>query len=152
MKTFFPQHFLGLFNKQGFFVFCRFRVLFFCALVGSVYYTAAAPPDSKESLNLDTLKMWYTTRPYQQAAVKVLIEEANHVCHDLRLTENLPIRSNDLTEIFIQSPFMSDNYRMLGTISTTNYHYAASTDNKLSSVVRKFWRRGPRRAQVYRVA
>jgi hypothetical protein len=72
----------------------------------------------------------FTTRRYQQAAIKLVLQEANRVAKELQLSENLPITESNIVGAFI-SPFgYNYTYKRIGTITTTNYCYYVSLDNK----------------------
>ncbi len=80
---------------------------------------------------LRSLPHWtFTTEAYQREALRLLIEEANRVARELKLSEHLPITQSNLVEVFIQPPALG----MFGTISTSNYVYYASVGKKLSGV------------------
>lgn len=97
---------------------------------------AATPLDlaAVDPLTLNLRYRRFTTEAYRQAALKVLLEDANRVARELGLPEKLPIEPADLVEIFIQPPAWSDQEGGFGTISTTNYHYFASENNKLGHI------------------
>ena len=78
----------------------------------------------------------FTTSAYRNQALQMILEEANKVAKELHLLEKLPITKTNLTAISIATPRYCQMYGALGNISTTNYTYYVSVDNKLSSVVR----------------
>jgi hypothetical protein len=76
----------------------------------------------------------FTTRQYQQAAIKLVLQEANTVAGELQLPEKLPIAESNLTEAII-TPF-GYNYinKKIGSISTTNYVYYVSQGDKFNGL------------------
>jgi hypothetical protein len=72
----------------------------------------------------------YTTRQYQKAASRLVLQEANQVAKELRLREKLPITQTDLVETVV-TPF-GFNYRnqSVGSVTTKNYCYYVSQGNK----------------------
>jgi hypothetical protein len=75
----------------------------------------------------------FTTRQYQHAAVKLILQEANKVAAELQLPdEHLPITETNLTEAII-TPF-GYNYRSrrIGSVTTKNYCYFVSQGDKFS--------------------
>ena len=80
----------------------------------------------------------YTTPAYKEAAARTILDEANQVCRELNLHEKLPIKENDLIEVHISSPFISDHARSVGGISTSNFDYSASQGNKLCYISKHF--------------
>jgi hypothetical protein len=87
---------------------------------------------AEEEAVLRRLPDWrFTTKAYQEEALRMLLEEANSAARELGLKENLPILKNDLIEVHIGSPARI----ALGTISTTNYAYVAGVGRAFSSLV-----------------
>ncbi len=107
-----------------------------CFLLPVVLPFLVSGSDSRASLEM----MWWkaTTAEYQQAAFRALLQAANRIALDEGLRENLPIKEADVVEKHISTPFWSDKAGFFGSLSTTNYHYFASCENRLSSVVRNF--------------
>ena len=68
----------------------------------------------------------FTTRAYQEAAFRVLLEEVNRVAQDLNLPEKLPITKSNLVEVFIGPPALGG----IGTLSTSNYVYYVTSGRK----------------------
>jgi hypothetical protein len=73
---------------------------------------------------------------YRGEVVRLLIEEANRVAHDLQLDERLPIVEADLVERHVPGLPMAQKTRIVGNISTSNYTYYVSIDNKFSFLER----------------
>jgi hypothetical protein len=88
--------------------------------------------------SLQALQMRYLTPAYKEAALKLLLEEANAIAKELQLPEKLPIVRDDLVEISINAIIWTDSAGSFGGISTRRYHYIAGIGNKISSVVRNF--------------
>jgi hypothetical protein len=110
-------------------------LLLFAILVPLPAYTAEAfIPPSAASFRI--IQSQFTTKAYEEAALNVLLDEANSLARSMKLHENLPIKVRDLLQVRISKPFWSENARTFGVISTSNYHYYASVDNKLSYIVR----------------
>lgn len=77
----------------------------------------------------------FTTRPYEQEALKLVLAEANRVAKELNLPEQLPITKTNLTRTFIGSYGMSLAPRkMIGNVHTRDYGYFVSVGHKLSYV------------------
>lgn len=73
----------------------------------------------------------FTTRAYQNEAVKLVVQEANRVAEELKLPEDLPITETN-SEPYI-SPFgFAYAYKTVGSVATKNYIYYVSLDNKFS--------------------
>jgi hypothetical protein len=74
----------------------------------------------------------FTTRQYQKAAFKLVLQEANRVAKELQLPEELPITESNLTEAFV-GPF-GCNYinKSIGSVTTKHYCYYVSQGNKFS--------------------
>ena len=86
---------------------------------------------SKDRLSAIT----FTTPAYQQAVLSAVIDEANKVAKDLDLSELLPIAKTNLLAAYISPPKTAHLTRRLGNITTSNYVYYVSCDNKFSSLV-----------------
>jgi hypothetical protein len=91
------------------------------------------------------MQLRFTTEAYREAALKVLLEDANQIAGDLRLPEKRPIETKDLAEVWMNTPAWSDRAGMFGSIATSNYHYFAAQGNRISSVVRNFGKDDVRR-------
>ncbi len=88
--------------------------------------------------DLTLLKMGYTTAAYRDAATEIMLAEANCICRELQLPEEVPLDRGRLTETFVQTPYMSDQSSAFGTISSRRYSYAFSRHNKFSDLIRFF--------------
>ncbi|MGD0743719.1 MAG: hypothetical protein ABSA45_01055 [Verrucomicrobiota bacterium] len=77
----------------------------------------------------------FTTRQYQKAAFKQVLQEANQVAKELQLPEKLPITETDLVEAVV-TPF-GYNYvnKRVGNVTTKKYCYGVSYGNKFSNLV-----------------
>ena len=73
---------------------------------------------------------------YRGDALRLLIEEANKVAHDLKLDERLPIVEADLVAQYVPGLPIAPKLRIVGNISTSNYTYYVSIDNKFSFLER----------------
>jgi hypothetical protein len=83
------------------------------------------------------IKMSYTTPAYQKAATSALLKEIDTINDELQLA-NKPLQESDVTEIYIQSPFMAKNSGMFGYIITHKFAYFASQGDKLCYITRVF--------------
>lgn len=73
----------------------------------------------------------FTSRAYHKEAAKLVTQEANQVALELHLPEELPITESN-SEPYI-SPFgFAYVHRMIGTVTTTNYIYYISLEDKFS--------------------
>ncbi len=75
----------------------------------------------------------FTTKAYQNEALRLVIEEANKAAIQLRLPEELPICETNITRKFIDTYGMSF-LGSIGNIGTRNYSYFVSVGHKLSYV------------------
>lgn len=75
------------------------------------------------------------TETYRNAALVLMLREANQVALDLNLNETLPFTQKDLKEKYICSPQIAQNIGGIGTVTTSNYVYCVSRDRKLSYVI-----------------
>jgi hypothetical protein len=73
---------------------------------------------------------------YRGEAVRLLIEEANSVAHDLQLDERLPIVEADLAARYVPGLPIAQRTRIVGNVTTSNYTYYVSIDNKFSFLER----------------
>lgn len=99
-------------------------------LMGQV---ASNVPSTTDQTNAPTNPgpIWkFTTPAYKTEVVRLLIKEANHVARQLNLSEQLPITTSNIVEVFVPPPAM----RMLGTISTSNYVYYFVANRQFSGV------------------
>jgi len=78
----------------------------------------------------------FTTQAYQKEAFRLVLQEANQVAQELKLSEKLPIREADVTEAFI-SPFgFAYLSKAVGNITTRNYCYCVSKGNKFCYLIK----------------
>ena len=78
----------------------------------------------------------FTTKDYQNEALRLVIQEANEVAKEMRLPENFPITETNIVRAFI-SPFgYAYAKKAIGNIGTTNYVYYVSQGNKFSYLER----------------
>lgn len=90
-----------------------------------------------EELVLRHLPHWsFTTKAYQEEALKLMLEEANKVAHELKLPEQLPITRSNLIEIHIGPPALV----ALGFVTTSNYSYNVGWGRSFSGLTR--WNHG----------
>src|SRR5580698_3396347 len=54
--------------------------------------------------NVIGMDLSFTTAQYQNAALNLMVEEANRVARDMRLPENLPITASNINDAYV-SPF-----------------------------------------------
>ncbi|MGP8200375.1 MAG: hypothetical protein ACLQU4_12840 [Limisphaerales bacterium] len=73
----------------------------------------------------------FTSKLYRDAALKLVVQEANQVSQELKLPEELPITVSNI-ESYI-SPFgFAYAHRMVGTVTTKKYVYCVSLSNRFS--------------------
>ncbi len=84
--------------------------------------------------DLQGLELRATTKAYQEAALEVLLAEANQIARELELPERLPIKRSDLREARINTPYWAEHARQFGFVSTSNYYYYANVGNRLGWV------------------
>ncbi len=87
---------------------------------------------SKRNVNQRLSALGSITEPYQKEALKLVIQEANQVARELRLTENLPITETNLVTSFILPYAGAQAWKTIGKVVTRNYAYYVSRDNKFS--------------------
>ena len=76
----------------------------------------------------------FTTRKYQDEALRLVVSEANKVAIELHLPELLPITTTNLTQAYI--PPFEYGYRNkgVGNITTSNYWYFVAQGYKFSGL------------------
>jgi hypothetical protein len=79
-------------------------------------------------------ELWFTTEAYKAAALEVMLKEVNWAAGALRLQENLPIQSSNLTAVIIGTPYTADHQGSFATVFTGNYSYGAG--QKLTAIGR----------------
>lgn len=82
--------------------------------------------------NVIYVDMNFTTPMYHEAALKLLLQEANQIALDLRLPEELPITESNLTRSFIGPFGYNLERKCIGNISTKHYCYYVSVGNRFS--------------------
>lgn len=81
------------------------------------------------------IPMRFTTPAYRDAAVKLVLHEANEVAKDLRLPEQLPITESNIVEYHIGTFGFNYAHRSVGFVTTKNYSYYVSKGDKFSDLV-----------------
>jgi len=76
----------------------------------------------------------FMTKAYQDAALRLLLREANRVAVELHLPEELPITRKKLVGYYISPPSIGKVVPGLGNISTHRYRYYVSVGNKFSYI------------------
>ena len=76
----------------------------------------------------------FTTQAYRQETLRLVIEEANKVAKEMKLTEALPITKDSLIQAYIGPFGLNYQLKALGNIKTTNYWYFVKRGNKFSDV------------------
>jgi len=93
------------------------------------------PPGVPSPINPDgrfTRAINFTTKAYQEAAFRLVVQEANMVARELGLPEDLPITESNLVGAFI-SPFgYAYVSKKIGNVTTKRYTYYVSQGNKFS--------------------
>lgn len=84
--------------------------------------------------NVIYIDLDFTTRQYEQAALKLIIQEANRVAEEMQLPENLPITESNIAAEYIGTFGFNYRTRKLGGIATTNYAYFVSSDYKFNNL------------------
>ena len=73
---------------------------------------------------------------YKDAVSKLMLSEVNSYAFQLTLSEQLPITTNSLKELFISSPFLAVRFGILGSLQTTNYSYGFGKGKHLCYITR----------------
>lgn len=73
-----------------------------------------------------------TPDAYKEAALRLLMAEANNVAADLTLGEDLPITEAKLTANYVTPPRMAARIGAIGNITTSKYTYFFSVGGKFS--------------------
>ena len=76
----------------------------------------------------------FTTKAYQDEALRLVIQEANTVARELQLPEALPITQSNLTHVYIGPFGFSYQLQAVGNITTSNYWYFVKRGNKFSDL------------------
>jgi hypothetical protein len=77
------------------------------------------------------LDVRFTSDAYRAEGLKLMILEVNRVARDLK-TEQVPISSADLVEVFVAPFGFSYIWNSIGTVSTAHYSYSFAGGNKFS--------------------
>ena len=105
-----------------------------CAVATFWVLGSELPPDVPNPIGADGKHDWaammFTTKAYQMEAFRLVLQEANNVAKELALCEQLPIRGEDATEAFIPQFGIAWVKKAVGTITTQNYCYSVSIDDK----------------------
>lgn len=72
-----------------------------------------------------------TTEAYKEAALEILLAEANQIARELELPERLPIKRSDLLEVRINTPYWAEHAGWFGFVGTSNYFYYANVGKRL---------------------
>jgi len=83
---------------------------------------------------LVSIDFMFTTPAYQEAAFRLVVQEANQVALDMGLKENRPIAENNIVHAFIAPFGYAFTETAIGNIKTTNYWYFIKRGNKFSDV------------------
>ena len=114
----------------------RLNLVLMLTTCGCLSINHPACAQSPPAIPMTAKALPLTADRYRNAVVRVLIEEANKVAHDLQLDERLPIVESDLVAKYLPSLHIAQELRIVGNISTSNYTYYVSIDNKFSSLER----------------
>jgi hypothetical protein len=71
---------------------------------------------------------------YRAAALSAVIGEANEAAQSLGLPEAIPIVRSNIVSYYISPPALAKGMKAIGNITTSNYIYYVSVDNKLSFI------------------
>lgn len=83
---------------------------------------------------LVSIDFMFTTPAYQEAAFRLVVQEANQVALDMGLKENCPIAKDNIVHAFIAPFGYAFTETAIGNIKTTNYWYFVKRGNKFSDV------------------
>jgi hypothetical protein len=84
--------------------------------------------------NTEGTPLTFTTEAYNRAALRELLQEANTIAQALSLPEWLPIKEENIVDVFIVPYGITRHRPMIGRIYTKNYAYFASVGYKMSYV------------------
>jgi hypothetical protein len=93
------------------------------------------PPGVPNPIGSDgtiTHAMLFTTKAYQNEALKLVIREANKAAKELKLPEELPITESNIVKAFINPFGYAYAKKAVGNVTTKNYVYYVSQGNKFS--------------------
>jgi hypothetical protein len=116
-----------------------FNILWICIFATRLVF-AQDNSFTNQTFNLSTAnskqrfqQLTFTTPAYRNAAMQLVIGEANRMAQDLNLPEPLPIVESNLVAAYIPPPGLARRLGGgLGNITTSNYIYYVSISNKLS--------------------
>ena len=96
------------------------------------------PPGVPRVVNPDGslffIEPMFTTREFQNEALRLVVEEANKVAKELHLDESLPITRTNLTHTFISGfGFMLES-EAVGNVTSSNYWYGVGRGYKFSQL------------------
>jgi hypothetical protein len=96
------------------------------------------PPGVPREVNPDGslayLDLRFTTKAFQEDALRLVIQEANQVARDLDLPERLPIAEASLIHSFVGPFGFTYMEKAVGNVTTTNYSYAVGRGYKFSDL------------------
>lgn len=85
--------------------------------------------------NVISINHEFTTPQYQQAAIQLLLQEANRVAAEMQLSpEALPIKEANVKEITVAPFGYSYIHKCVGVVNTSNYVYMVSKGDKFSGL------------------
>jgi len=109
-----------------------------CSAIALVSIISVSARFAALAEDIQAFQMNYVTPAYREAALRVLLADANAVANDLHLNEKLPIRETDLIETNIPGVLWTASSGSLGGIATSRYYYIASVGQKINKVGRRF--------------
>jgi hypothetical protein len=77
----------------------------------------------------------FTTQLYREAALGLVLQEANKVAQELKLPEEIPITKSNIVDHHIGPFGFNYAHRSLGFVATKNYCYYVAGGNSFSSLV-----------------
>jgi hypothetical protein len=92
--------------------------------------SAAVPRMVDTNGNVVWIDESFTTKQYQKAAFRLVLQEANRVAKELQLPEKLPITETDLVETVVTPFGFNFFHKSVGSVTTKNYCYYVSQGNK----------------------
>jgi hypothetical protein len=79
-----------------------------------------------------TIPMEFTTKLFHDAALDLVLQEANQVARELQLPEELPITRSNIVTGYIDEFGWYYLQKQVGNVTTKNYTYCVSVDDKFS--------------------
>ena len=92
------------------------------------------PSSAKLNSQQEYQALLFTTPAYNSEAMRLLLDGANQMAHDLNLPEALPITRINLVAAYISPPRMAQGSKVIGNITTSNYVYAPFSGSRFSLV------------------